>query len=245
MRYATVAFLCLLFAGGAVGGFSLAASRSASTRTTCVGAHGRLFDDEFATPSSLRPWNTVVGRWRAAGQLERYARGSLAVQHGALVLTAARAGSGFVSGRIDTASECQFTYGRVEARINTPSGRGLWPAFWLVDSHDVNEIDVVEALGQKPYWVFGSVHTPAGNGTNRAISARGYADHYHVYGVIWTPETITFTVDYRPYAVSRNTVHSPLYMVLNLAVGGFWPGSPDANTRFPGRMYVDWVRVFA
>jgi beta-glucanase (GH16 family) len=245
MRHATVAFLCLLFAGGALGGFSLAASRSASTGTNCVGAHGRLFDDGFDTPSSLRKWNTVVGRWRAAGQLETYTRSAVAIKAGALVLTAARAGSGFTSGRIDTASECQFTYGRVEARIETPSGQGLWPAFWLVDSHDVNEIDVMEALGQKPYWVFGSVHAPAGSGINRAISASGYADHYHVYGVIWTPKTITFTVNYRPYAVVRNTINSPLYMVLNLAVGGFWPGGPNAHTPFPGRMYVDWVRVYS
>jgi beta-glucanase (GH16 family) len=245
MRHATAAFLCLLFVGGAVGGFSLAASRSASTGTHCVGARGRLFDDEFDPRSSLRNWNTVVGRWRAAGQLETYTRSALAIQHGALVVTAARAGSGFTSGRIDTASECQFTYGRVEARIETPSGQGLWPAFWLVDSHDINEIDVMEAIGQNSHWVFGSVHAPAGSSAKRAISARGYADHYHVYGIVWTPKTITFTVDYRVYAVVPNTINSPLYLVVNLAVGGVWPGGPNAHTPFPVRMYVDWVRVYS
>jgi beta-glucanase (GH16 family) len=129
---------------------------------TCVGAGGRLFDDEFDPRSSLRKWNTGVGRWRAARQLETYTRSVLAIRQGALVITAARAGSGFTFGRIETSSECQFTYGRVEARIETPSGQRLWPAFWLVDSHDVNEIDVMEALGQSSHWVFGSVHASAG-----------------------------------------------------------------------------------
>jgi beta-glucanase (GH16 family) len=84
-----------------------------------------------------------------------------------------------------------------------------------------------------------------GSSTKHAISARGYADQYYVYGVVWTPKTIAFTVDYRAYAVVCNTINSPLYMVVNLAVGGLWPGRPNAHTPFPGRMYVDWVRVYS
>jgi membrane-bound metal-dependent hydrolase YbcI (DUF457 family) len=172
----------------------------------------------------------------------------------------------FTSASIETKGLFDRMYGRLEARIEIPAGQGLWPAFWaLGNDYDSvgwpqsGEIDVMENLGQDPYTLHGSVHGPLeGVPDGYAITTAhrsevSLASGFHVYGVDWRPQRIVFKVDDVPYATVTPASLSPgqawvfekpFFLLLSLAVGG-WAGSPDATTRFPASMLVDWVRVYS
>jgi beta-glucanase (GH16 family)/transcriptional regulator with XRE-family HTH domain len=170
----------------------------------------------------------------------------------------------YTSARIQTKGLYQSRYGQIEARIKLPAGQGLWPAFWALGADGAwpaaGEIDVMESIGSKPSTIFGSIHGPqAGSPRGYAISATAHsrsslAAGFHTYGVDWSPTKIVFTLDGVPYATRTPSdltskqswvFNKPFYLLLNLAVGGTWPGSPKASTRFPATMLVDWVRVYS
>jgi len=175
----------------------------------------------------------------------------------------------YTSARIKTQGLFSQAYGRFEARIRIPSGQGMWPAFWMLGA-DVDkvhwpacgEIDVMENIGKEPSTVHGSLHGPGPNGAGTDDMTGGFelpggqrfSDGFHVYGVEWQPGEINFYVDKTTYftATPRGMPHGtgwvfdhPFFLLLNLAVGGNWPGSPDSNTQFPQQMLVDYVRVYA
>lgn len=196
--------------------------------------------------------------------------------HGSLAITARheRVRSRFcrfgpcdiTSARIKTKGKFARAYGRFEARIKIPRGRGLWPAFWMLGANSDKvtwpgngEIDVMEALGRQPGMVHGTIHGPGyvaqGIETHTALpSGRSLSDGFHTYRVDWMPGTITWYLDGKPYGTAHSgqlkrgqkwVFDHPHYLLLNLAVGGDWPGPPDASTPFPSRMLVDYVRVYA
>jgi beta-glucanase (GH16 family) len=183
-------------------------------------------------------------------------------------------GSSYTSARLQTKDRFSFTYGRAEARIKVPSGAGIWPAFWLLGDDiytkgwpEAGEIDVMETIGSLPNELNGTVHAPLGawNGnpnvdgdewTIGEIYDHGssLSDAFHVYAVEWTASSIAFEIDGHTYftmakahmpAGGRWTFDHPNHLLLNLAVGGDWPGAPNANTPFPATMLVDYVRVYA
>ena len=172
----------------------------------------------------------------------------------------------FTSARIKTFERFSQKYGRFEARIRVPLGQGMWSAFWMLgdDIAEVGwpacgEIDVMENIGREPSTVHGSIHGPGYTG-KIGIEARytlpdnrRFADDFHVFAVEWGPNAVNFYVDDHGYA--RRTpadlrpgwkwvFDKPFFLILNLAVGGDWPGNPDATTVFPGEMLVDYVRVY-
>jgi len=173
----------------------------------------------------------------------------------------------YTSSRLQTNGLFATTYGRLEARIKLPAGRGLWPAFWAVgaDVESVSwpnsgEIDVMESLGNDPFTLYGSIHGPERGQRGRLSvhypsSFRQFSGHwFHIYGIDWSPGAIVFTFDGIPYATrtpaslpagGRWVFNKPFFLLLNLAVGGIWPGSPDTSTPFPATMLVDWVRVYS
>jgi beta-glucanase (GH16 family) len=177
---------------------------------------------------------------------------------------------GYTSARIKTQGLFAQTYGRIEARIKIPRGQGMWPAFWMLGS-DVDktgwpgcgEIDIMENIGREPSKVHGSIHGPgpSGSGTTDDMTAiytlpggRRFSGAFHVFAVEWEPRVIRFYVDNHLYetATPGGLPHGtgwvfdhPFFLILNLAVGGDWPGSPDESTHFPQRMLVDYVRVYA
>jgi beta-glucanase (GH16 family) len=173
----------------------------------------------------------------------------------------------YTSARLQTNGLFQTTYGELEARLKLPAGQGLWPAFWALGS-DIDsvgwpasgEIDVMESIGNNPFSVYGSIHGPvSGSMTPYGITVAhtspvSLADGFHTYGVTWSPSSIVFTLDGVPYAsdspaalaAGRQWVFGkPFFLLLDLAVGGTWPGSPDATTPFPATLLVDWVRVYS
>ncbi|MEU9144613.1 family 16 glycosylhydrolase [Streptomyces sp. NPDC048349] len=170
----------------------------------------------------------------------------------------------YTSARLNTAGRFTTTYGRVEARMKVPRGQGMWPAFWML-GNDIGqigwpasgEIDVMENVGFEPSTVHGTLHGPGYSGSGGIGAGYGlpggqaFADAFHTFAVDWSPQAITWSVDGTVY--QRRTpadlggrqwvFDKPFFLILNLAVGGYWPGDPDGSTAFPAQLLVDHVRV--
>ncbi|KAF0813852.1 Glucan endo-1,3-beta-glucosidase A1 [Andreprevotia sp. IGB-42] len=196
------------------------------------------------------------------------------VQNGALSIKALKeqfsgpdGTRGYTSARLHT--KASWTYGRMEAKIKLPYGQGIWPAFWMMPQDSAyggwaasGEIDILEAINTKAAGgntVYGSIHFGA-SWPNNQYTTVGYtpptsiADNYHVYAVEWEAGQIRWYVDNVLYSTQTQwystggaypaPFNKPFYVILNLAVGGNWPGSPDSNTSFPQQMDVEYVRVY-
>lgn len=196
------------------------------------------------------------------------------VERGDLVLTAQKeeftgpdgVRRGYTSGRLETRGHYELTYGRVEARIKLPRGQGLWPGFWMLGSSfgkegwpACGEIDIMEQVGFEPSKVHGSLHGPGYFGATPLTGSYTLPDGarfdggYHVFAAEWEPRVIRFYVDGTLYetqtagdvpGAGKWAFDAPQFIVLNLAVGGYWPGMPDATTPLPATMRVDYVRVY-
>jgi beta-glucanase (GH16 family) len=185
----------------------------------------------------------------------------------ALVIRALRSAEGrYTSARLTTQGRFSFRHGRIEARLKLPHGQGIWPAFWMlgdgfgrVSWPECGEIDVMEVVGHRPGVLHGTLHGPgysAQDGLTGTVELPGgatFADAYHVFGVDWRPGRIDWLLDGRVYH-TLTPAHlpagarwvfddTPCFLLLNLAVGGRWPGYPDATTRFPQEYRIDYVRV--
>ena len=170
----------------------------------------------------------------------------------------------YTSARMQTKGLFSQTYGRFEARIKIPKGQGMWPAFWMLGTDiDTNpwpacgEIDIMENIGKEPAVLHGSLHGPGyapGNVTaSYTLPTGALSDDYHLYAVEWEAQQVRFYVDSTLYATfapsnlpsgSPWEFNKPFFVLLNLAVGGDWPGNPDGTTQFPQQMLVDYVRVY-
>ena len=172
----------------------------------------------------------------------------------------------YTSARLKTQGKFAQKYGRFEARIKIPRGQGIWPAFWMLgDDIDkkgwpkCGEIDIMENIGKEPSTVHGTIHGPGYSG-GAGISApyaladdQRFADDFHVYAVEWEKKAIRFYVDDHLYATrtpaelpkgTKWVYGHPFFVILNVAVGGGWPGNPDSSSVFPQIMLVDYVRVY-
>jgi beta-glucanase (GH16 family) len=182
---------------------------------------------------------------------------------GKLVITAISSGTGFTSARIKTKGKFSQAYGRFEARIKTPTGPGIWPAFWMLGSNidtkpwpQCGEIDIMEQKGNQSHITYGTLHGPgysAGNsiGKSYALANGRFDTDYHIYAVEWGEDYIDFFVDnflYQrrtPDDVTGEWVYNqPFFLLLNVAVGGNFVGFPTTGTPFPQSMYVDYVKVY-
>jgi beta-glucanase (GH16 family) len=172
----------------------------------------------------------------------------------------------YTSARLKTLGKFEQVYGRFEARIKIPRGQGIWPALWMMGDNiekagwpDGGEIDIMENIGKEPSLVHGTIHGPGysgagGIGAPYALAAdKKFADDFHVFAVEWEPNVIRFYVDDHLYATrtpsdlpkgTKWVYDHPFFVLLNVAVGGQWPGNPDHTTVFPQEMLVDYVRVY-
>jgi beta-glucanase (GH16 family) len=172
---------------------------------------------------------------------------------------------GYTSTRLKTKGLFVQAYGRFEARIRVPRGQGLWPAFWMLGTDidsvgwpQCGEIDIMEHIGREPTIAHGTLHGPGysgagGIGRADTLALGRYADDFHVFAVSWRPSEIRWFVDGRQYhrmtpadlpQGARWVFDHPFFLLLNVAVGGGWPGDPDASTTFPQQMVVDYVRAY-
>jgi beta-glucanase (GH16 family) len=220
--------------------------------------------DDFSGSGSPQNWKFDVGGY-GFGDKQLQWNGEANAQlsaHDGLAITATKGGGGeecwygacqYTSAKIETTFAQQ--YGRFEARIKLPGGTGLWPAFWMVPAAAAanpgmpGEIDVIEVNNSNPFLVSGYEHDANTHNYRAAkVLTVPASSSFHTYGVDWTPSGITWTLDGQPYghisAYPNWPFDQPFIMILDLAVGGSWPGSPDASTKFPAQMDVSWVRVY-
>lgn len=230
-----------------------------------------VWSDDFNGASGSSPDNTKwvfdigAGGW-GNSELQTYTNSANNVKldgGGKLVITAINTGSGFTSARIKTKGKFSQAYGRFEARIKTPTGPGIWPAFWMLGSNidtkpwpQCGEIDIMEQRGQQPSITYGTLHGPGYSGGNSIGKAYGLTNgrfdmDYHIYAVEWGEGYIDFFVDnflyqrLTPNDVTGEWVYNePFYILLNVAVGGNFVGFPTAGTPFPQSMYIDYVKVY-
>ncbi|WP_375771290.1 glycoside hydrolase family 16 protein [Archangium gephyra] len=230
------------------------------------------FDGQAGTPPSADRWvHDVGGHGWGNEQLEfdtdRPENASLDGT-GNLVITARKesyGGKSYTSARINSSGRFEQTYGRFEARLQLPVGRGIWPAFWLLGANigevgwpECGEIDIMEYRGQLPAITRGSLHGPGysggGNiGSDFAVSGGKLYEDFHIYALEWEPNRIRWLLDGITFfevtpsklpAGTRWVYDHPHFIILNVAVGGNYLGPPDSSTVFPQQMKVDYVRVY-
>lgn len=183
---------------------------------------------------------------------------AFSVKNGILTITANRTANPFLygykytSGLITTEPTFTQTYGVFEIRAKFPKGKGFWPAFWLlpVDKSWPPEIDILEILGHEPTKYYTTIHSnETGVHTKSDIPVHIIPDSsagFHNYAVEWGPQEIVFYFDDKEVGrrPTPSDLNKPCYLLLNLALGGDWAGSPDVTTRFPGVMQVDYIRAY-
>ncbi|MCU1236104.1 MAG: glycoside hydrolase, family 16 [Candidatus Solibacter sp.] len=253
--------------------FNAGTTASAPASINLLPTYQVIWSDEFngqagALPDSTRWTYDLGGGGWGNSELETYTNSTDNVfQDGAgnLVIRALKSGTSYTSARIKTQGRFAATYGKVEARIRIPYGQGLWPAFWMLGADigqvgwpSCGEIDIMENIGKEPSTIHGTVHGPGysgGSGIGGPLTlaaGKRFADDFHIYGIEWSSQSVAFFVDGTQYfevtpaklPAGKTWVYQhPFFLILNVAVGGTWPGSPDATTVFPQQMLVDWVRV--
>ena len=223
------------------------------------------WSDEFDGDSiDQSKWNFEQGWNNGWGnnEMETYTSNweNAFIQDGNLVIQLVQEGDGsYTSARMNTAGKFSTTYGKFEMRAKLPVGKGVWPGFWLLGSNlgavgwpACGEIDIMEQIGSEPNNVHGSTHGIGLDTTAIYVNDGGFADDFHVYSAVWQPGYIEISVDGNVFdtvtpADAANGVwpfdNNPMYIILNLALGGNWAGAPDGNTQFPQQFVVDYVRV--
>ena len=226
-----------------------------------------VWSDEFdSTELNLDKWTYDIGQgswgW-GNNELQSYTNSdsNVMLDDGYLKITAKEEQLGsanYTSGRIKTQGLFDFKYGRVQARIKVPVGQGLWPAFWMLGSNitsvswpQCGEVDIMEHINTETV-IHGTHHYNNNGHQYYGGSVVCDANEFNVYAIEWSPSSIQWFLNGALYyqtnisssAVSKEEFHEPFFFIINLAVGGNWPGSPDVSTQFPAVMLVDYVRVY-
>lgn len=229
-----------------------------------------LWSDEFnGTGINANTWNyeTGGGGW-GNNELENYTnttKNAFITNGGYLVIEARKESDGtYTSARLQTLGKKEFTYGRMDIRAKLPKTKGIWPAIWMLGSNisstpwpACGELDIMELLGNQPNKVYGTMHWgQAGQGSTHigdsyVLSNNDFSDKFHVFSIVWDSSKIEWYVDNVKYFTGNKSdvngtypFDKSFFFLLNVAIGGNWPGAPDASTVFPQRMIVDYIRVY-
>lgn len=230
--------------------------------------YSELWNDEFSgSEINTDIWTHEYGDsgW-GNNELQNYTDNSenSFIEDDNLIIQAIKDGTKYSSARMITKDKKEFKYGRVDVRAKLPEGQGIWPAIWMLGANidelswpACGEIDIMEMVGHLPDQSHGTAHF--GNvgepsqyrGATKALP-EGYQDKYHVFSIIWETSKVRWLIDEEQFhVIDANTTagygypfNAPFFMIMNVAVGGNWPGNPDTTTQFPQRMTVDYVRVF-
>lgn len=249
---------------------SIAIPTGGATSPLSRSGYTLLWNDEFdGTALNAANWTHELGTgtdgWGNA-ELQYYRPNNTTLQDGHLIITAKEEsieGSNYTSSRIISQNKFDFQYGRVDIRAALPEGKGMWPALWMLGSNfasvgwpQCGEIDIMEKVGGPGLEneIHGTVHwqaeTAYANFGGSVNLSSNTTSQFHVYSVEWTATEIRWFVDDVQYHVidtrpgHLDEFRRNFFFILNVAVGGRWPGSPDATTTFPQHMFVDYVRVF-
>jgi beta-glucanase (GH16 family) len=231
-----------------------------------------VWNDEFEGSSlNENDWNFEIGAggW-GNSELQYYRKENTTVKDGFLSIEAKKQSSGssiYTSSRLTTKGKRNFKYGRVDIRAALPEGQGMWPALWMLGENissigwpACGEIDIMEMIGgtsngRSDRTTHGTIHWEGNNkdhasyGTSKTI-AKKLSEEFHVYSIVWDANSIKWyfddvqfnTADIKPSSLSE--FHENFFFIMNVAVGGDWPGSPDETTVFPQKMWVDYIRMY-
>lgn len=229
-----------------------------------------VWSDEFdGTQVNTEYWSFEIGTgyngW-GNNESQYYRKENASVAEGTLIIEARKENfqsSNYTSARLVTRNKKSFQYGRIDIRALLPVGQGMWPALWMLGNNfqtagwpASGEIDIMEMIGGKgrENTVHGVLHWDDNGhvqaGGNYKLPSGTFADEYHVFSLIWDETNIKWLVNNVQYNVINITpshmteYHQPGFFIFNLAVGGNWPGYPDATTVFPQQFKIDYIRVF-
>jgi len=232
-----------------------------------------VWHDEFdGSELNLQNWTFDIGGNGWGNQEWEYYSDrpeNVRVVNGMLIIEAREedesySGKPYSSGRIKTQGLHAWQYGRIEARMKLPYGQGIWPAFWMLGENftqagwpGAGEIDIMENIGKEPDQIHATVHAPGyyggkpGTTTSFVVPTGPVKNDFHVYAIEWKENEIRWLFDEQEYfkltpaEVSDQWIFDhPFFIIMNVAVGGRWPGYPNSTTVFPQFMYVDYVRVY-
>lgn len=227
-----------------------------------------VWRDEFDGPAISSDWTFEIGTGNNGwgnNELQYYRQENASIVNGNLVIEArneAFGGRNYTSSRMITQGAQSFKYGRIDIRAALPQGQGIWPALWMLGDNfssvgwpACGEIDIMELLGHLPSTVYGTVHWESNGqhadyGGNTTLNSGTFSDEFHVFSIVWDANSIRWLLDDVQFHVIDTTpsdlseFQEKFFFIFNVAVGGNWPGNPDATTPFPQRMIVDYVRVF-
>jgi beta-glucanase (GH16 family) len=185
------------------------------------------------------------------------------IEDGKLIITAIEGfgTNSYTSARMITKDKQEFQYGRIDIRAKLPEGQGIWPAIWML-GYNIDEvgwpvcgeIDIMELVGHHPKTSHGTAHFDAGGHQMKGgyyLISDNFSEEFHVFSIFWERDIIRWYVDYHKFFELKATdvgitypFNNPYFFILNIAVGGDWPGDPDETTVFPQEMHIDYVRVF-
>lgn len=222
-----------------------------------------IWSDEFNGKSiDTNNWNFEIdGNGGGNHEQEYYQVANATIENGNLVISGRKEnveGHHYTSSRMTTKGKHEFMYGKIEARIKIPVGQGFWPAFWMLGA-DIDktpwpqsgEIDIMEHINTDSL-LFGTPHWDNNGHVMKGDTTLYTPSSYHVYGIEWDENSIRWYVDGRQYHQfditdninSTEEFHKPYFILLNLALGGDWPGQIIDDSKLPAKMYVDYVRVY-
>ncbi len=241
-------FICAAFLAGVCGSAGLAAAQCDSDPWRLV------WSDEFdGNTVNNSNWRIRFQAGQHNNEQQYYLPEMVTVANGKLTLTSQNIGYGgrpYRSGLVDTRGKFSQQYGKFVVRSKLPKTQGIWPAIWLLPTTGLwpPEIDIMELLGHEPTRMYMSNHWGPVNAVatqTTDFAGPDFSADFHEFSCEWFPDRIDFYVDGVRRATHRAGVpQEPMYLIINTAVGGFWPGYPDATTVFPQTFDVDWVRVY-
>lgn len=210
------------------------------------------FDGRWLNPQK---WNIEVFASEKNNELQYYRANNVMVKDGFLKLISKREtfdGKEYTSGAINSKDKFSFRYGKVEMKAKLPGGQGVFPAFWMMPNEDntwLPEIDILEMLGHKLEEIWMVVHWLDEDGRLTNVSAIyegvDYTKGFHTFGLEWTPTSISWLIDgVERFRTNKFIPDMEMYLYLNTAIGGVWPGSPDETTLFPQFFEVDYLKVY-
>lgn len=203
----------------------------------------------------LSKWNTEDWAAEKNNELQYYSPNNVKVEEGVLKLISKKErykGREYTSGAVHTKGKFDFLYGKVEMRAKLPAGQGIFPAFWMItDNEDtwLPEIDILEMLGHQPGEIWMVSHWLGEDGKLKSdfssFKGQDFSKDFHTYSIEWTPDSITWFIDgVERFKSTKYIPSEKMYLYLNTAVGGKWPGPPDETTVFPAIYEIDYVKVF-
>lgn len=196
-------------------------------------------------------WNVVESKPFKNKELQTYRPENVSVGDGCLKLTSEKAGGNYYSGAVTTDNKKLTLYGKIEIRAKLPSGKGIFPAFWMIPSSGsmLPEIDIVEFLGHEPDTIWHVMHYLKDDKKHTfciSHKSEDYTQDFHVYSLEWTDKNLIWRIDgVETYSVETNIPACKMFLYINTAVGGEWPGKPDKTTVFPQTMLIDYVKYYS